>query len=336
MGKKNHSSLDTKKTALKLYFTGKHSAKEMSENLGISITTFFRWLKKYRANNDFEELDNAHGGGPEKKISPYWMRRIVNLILKPADRYGFSDGLWSTSRIVQAVSDKFEMKISKVTVWRMLRENDFFYKSPELNYNEGDKAELDEWLTVKFPEILKKVRKYRGILYFLDESNIRLSAMRGKSWAPKGVRPVMKVTGKRGSISAVSAITAQGNLLFNVYDSTISSAEVEQFILYMLEHHKRRHLFIIMDNARVHKSNQIKELEKKHKRLHIEYLPPYWPKYNPDEYVWNYLKNEEMKMYSADSTEELMGIAVKALEKIAGNFKLILGIFLRCPLAHFM
>ena len=334
MSLKKHTSLDAKIAAVNIFLRKEMTAEKIATNFNISLGTFFRWLRKYRENYDFNSLENNHSSGRARKLNSYWVKRILKLILKPATKYGFADGLWTTNRIVQLIANKFDMKVSKITVWRILKESEFFYKSPEMNYHEGNPKELDTWLKEKLPEILKKVKKHKGILYFLDEANIKLSAMKGKTWAPKGVRPVIKVSGKRDSISAISAITANGYLLFNVYDSTISSQEIEEFILYMLEHHKRRHLFILMDNARVHKSNKIKELEAANKRLHIEYLPPYWPKYNPDEYVWNYLKNQEMKVYGAKDTDALMKIVVSAMERIASDFNTIKGIFMRSPLFH--
>jgi transposase len=336
MSHKTHTKLETKIAAVKIFLKEEMTAQKVAENFNVSIATFFRWLQKYRQEDNFEDLENKHGGGPEKKLNSYWAKKVFKLILKPADNYGFADGLWTTTRIVQLIEKKFNMEISRVTVWRALKESEFFYKSPEKNYNEGDPDELDKWLKETLPDILKKVKKYNGILYFLDEANIKLSAMNGKTWAPKGVRPVLKVSGKRGSISAISAITPNGYLVFNVYDGTISSQEVEEFILYMLEHHKRRHIFILMDRAKVHVSNKIKDLEKSNKRLHIEYLPPYWPKYNPDEYVWNYLKNEEMKVYSAKDKNMLMKMVVKALENISSHINTVKGIFMRCPLYHFL
>lgn len=336
MDTKKHTSLDVKKVAVKMFLQKEMTAERIAGNFNISLATFFRWVSKYRKENSFDALESKNGRGRKRKLTSYWVKRILKLILKPADKYAFADGLWTTTRIVQLIENKLKMKVSKITVWRLLKENEFFYKSPEKNYHEGDPEKLDKWLKETFPEILKKVNEYKGILYFLDEANIKLSAMTGKTWAPKGVRPVLKVSGKKGSISAISAIAANGYLLFNVYDSTISSQEVEDFILYMLEHHKRRHLFILMDNARVHKSNQIKKLEAANKRLHIEYLPPYWPKYNPDEYVWNYLKNQEMKVYSAKDTSSLMKMVVTAMDRISSDFNTIKGILMRSPLYQYL
>ena len=40
-------------------------------------------------------------------------------------------------------------------------------------------------------------------------------------------------------------------------------------------------------------------------RLHVFYLPPYSPDWNPDEKVWNHLKNHELKAHRAKTKQEL-------------------------------
>ena len=56
-------------------------------------------------------------------------------------------------------------------------------------------------------KIVESVRKYQGILYFQDEANTSLTALLGKTWAPRGKTPKQQVTGNRGGVSAISAIT---------------------------------------------------------------------------------------------------------------------------------
>lgn len=335
MALKKHTPLSEKIKAIESYEYGM-SIDDIIEIYHIKANAFYVWLRKFKKNHNYSDLENKHGGGPSRAVNAYWEKRILKMILKPATEYGFEDGLWSTKRIAWLIKDKLNIKVSPVTVWRLLTQNFFSYKSTEANYIEGNEIELDEWLKNKFPKILKEVKKYRGILYFLDEANVKMTSNVGKTWSPKGKRAVLKVTGKRGSISALSAISKSGYLLFNVYDDTIKSDDVVQFLEYMLSHHKRRHLFILLDNAKVHHANKIKELVEKNPRLHVEYLPKYWPKYNPDEFVWNYLKNVEMKSYSAKDTDTLMKMVVKKLTKIASSFNTILGIFMRCKLSYHM
>ena len=109
---------------------------------------------------------------------------------------------------------------------------------------------------------LKAVDEYKAILYFEDESNISLTAVLGKTWAPCGETPIQEVTGNRSSISAMSAISGSGFLLFSLHEKRIASDEVIHFLEQMLKHHKRRHLVVVMDQAPPHTSKKTKEFIK--------------------------------------------------------------------------
>ena len=50
------------------------------------------------------------------------------------------------------------------------------------------------------------------------------------------------------------------------------------------------HVFVIWDNASIHKGERIREICRRFPRLHLELLPPYAPQLNPDEAVWAYAK----------------------------------------------
>ncbi len=85
-------------------------------------------------------------------------------------------------------------------------------------------------------------QKYRAILYFQDESNVSLTAFLGKTWSPRGQTPRARVTGKRGGVAAMSAISKPGHLLFRLLEKRIASVEVIDFLSQILKHHPRRHL----------------------------------------------------------------------------------------------
>ena len=136
-------------------------------------------------------------------------------------------------------------------------------------------------------------------VYFQDEANISLTALLGKTWAPCGQTPKQRVTGKRGGVSAMSAITGGGQLLFRLHDKRICSEEVIGFLGQMLQHHKRRHLVVVMDQAPPHVSKRTKQYIDSQRRLHVFHLPKYSPDWNPDEKVWNHLKHQELKGHQA-------------------------------------
>ena len=49
----------------------------------------------------------------------------------------------------------------------------------------------------------------------------------------------------------MSAISKPGHLLFRLLEKRIASPEVIDFLAQMLKHHPRRHLVVVMDQARV-------------------------------------------------------------------------------------
>ena len=128
------------------------------------------------------------------------------------------------------------------------------FQKTEREYYEIDEASRQAWLSTDAPKIRERVKKYRAILYFQDEANVSLTAFLGKTWSPRGQTPKAKVTGKRGGVAAMSAVSRQGHLLFRLHQKRIASPEVIDFLKQMLDHHPRRHLVVVMDQASLHTS----------------------------------------------------------------------------------
>jgi transposase len=104
----------------------------------------------------------------------------------------------------------------------------------------------------------------------------------------------------------------------------------------MLQHHPRRHLVVVMDQATPHTSQLTRRFIEKQKRLHVFYLPPYSPNWNPDEKVWNHLKCQELKSHQAKTKEELKELTQTKLQEMASNPSLLRGIYFRCYVADFL
>jgi transposase len=197
-----------------------------------------------------------------------------------------------------------------------------------------DEEAREEWMATEAPKIRRTVKKYRALLYFQDEANVSLTAFLGKTWAPRGLTPHQKVTGKRGGVAAISAISGMGRLLFKLHEKRICSEEVIAFLGQMLKHHKGRHLVVVMDQAPPHTSKKTMAYIEEHTRLHVFHLPKYSPDWNPDEKVWNHLKHQELKGHQAKTKAELKELAQNKLETMSSNASLLRGIFFRCCVAE--
>ena len=299
-------------------------------------STVHRWVMRYKTQNGNKGLLRQPVTGRPSILCKISDRQLLSIVLKPASSFGYETDFWTCPRLCSVIKQKFKIKLSRWTVWRWLRGAGLTYQKPERKYFEADEEKRQKWLKKELPKIRRAVKKYRAILYFQDESHISLTALLGRTWAPRGETPIQEVTGKRGGISAMSAISKNGNLIFTLLEKRIASDEIIHFLEQMLNHHPRRHLVVVMDQAPPHKSKKTQAFIDSQKRLHVFYLPSYSPSWNPDEYVWNHLKHQELKGHQAKTKAELKVLAKRKLKKMAGNSHQLRGIFFRCCVAELL
>lgn len=296
-------------------------------------STVFRWLQRY-GDEGASGLLRRIGSGRPRKLQDLDAEDWHRLVLKPASHYGYETDLWTVGRLRTVIEEVHDIEVSKDTVWRRLRDADLTYQKPERAYYEIDERARQEWVRTEVPRIRRTVKKHHAILYFQDESNVSLTAFLGKTWAPCGQTPKVRVTGKRGGVAAMSAISKPGHLLFRLHEKRITSVEVIDFLGQMLAYHPYRHLVVVMDQAPPHVSKMTTGYIAHQRRLHVFYLPKYSPDWNPDEKVWNHLKHQELKAHQAKTKEELKVLAKRKLHSMSRDRRLLRGLFFRCCVAN--
>jgi transposase len=332
MSQGGYSSYDVRVRAVEAVVCRGLAVGDVAQAYRTDRTTLFRWMKRYKEQGE-NGLHRQAGSGRPRKLKEVESTRLWNLVLQPATSFGYETDLWTVARVHQVVQDRLKVVISKDTIWRRLREAGLTYQKPERQYYETDDKARQEWVELRLPTIRETVRKFRAILYFQDEANISLTAFLGKTWAPRGKTPKAQVTGKRGGVAALSAISRRGHLLFALYEKRIASDEVIHFLAQMLHHHRSRHLVVLMDNAPPHVSKKTMSFIESQPRLHVFNFPSYSPDWNPDEKVWNHLKHQELKSHIAKTKAELKELTDRKLNGMANNPHLVRGLFFRCCVA---
>src|SRR3972149_506925 len=332
MSQGGYSTYDVRIRAVEAVVLRGFAIGDMAEAYGTDRTTLFRWIQRDREQGD-DGLERRPGSGRPRTLTELDGKQLWKIVLQPATRFGYETDLWTVTRVHQVVQEKLEVTVSKDTIWRRLREAGLTYQKPERQYFETDHGARLEWLTCELPKIRETVRKYRAILYFQDEANVSLTAFLGKTWAPRGETPKARVSGQRGGVAALSAISKRGHLLFALYEKRIASEEVIHFLDQMLRHHRNRHLVVVMDQAPPHISKKTMAFIASQPRLHVFNLPKYSPDWNPDEKVWNHLKHQELKSHQAKTKAELKELTHRKLDNMSNNPHLIRGLFFRCCVA---
>jgi transposase len=308
---------------------------QVADTFGVNRSTLFRWLQRFGEDGE-DGLQRQTGSGRPPLLEDLTEKDLRRLILLPASDFGYETDLWTVGRVKHVIEDLYGIRISKNTVWRRLQIAGLTYQKPERQYFEADQKARREWLRTVVPQIRQAVRKFRAILYFQDESNVSLTAFLGKTWGICGKTPRVPVTGKRGGVSAMSALSGQGRLLFRLFDKRICSGEVIDFLNQMLRFHKGRHLVVVMDQAPPHTSQKTMSYVESQARLHVFHLPKYSPDWNPDEKVWNHLKHHELKAHKAQTRDELKTLTKQKLKRMSRNPTLLRGLYFRCCVADFL
>lgn len=329
-----HPDAATKRKVVSAYQAG-NSITHLVSIFGFHRNSIRKWIK---LNDKSPELLSASnpGRGRRSIFSKFAGNKLLKIISKPASDFGFETDFWTTSRIQVSCKEQLKLKASRMAIHRILVKFEQSYKKPQKRYFEANEEKQTEWVKSELPKIKALIKNKKAILYFEDESSIELAPVLAKTWGPIGKKIIQKVTGNRGSVSAISAISSKGHLLFNIHKAgkRFNSNDIIGFLEMMLKHHTRRHLIVVMDQAPSHRSKKVKKFIDLQKRLHVFFLPPRSPEYNPDEKIWSHLKQHELKSHGAKTTDELRKLTQKKMRSMARDPSKVSGIFKRCEMAH--
>lgn len=148
-----------------------------------------------------------------------------------------------------------------------------------------------------------------------------------KTWAPRGQTPILKVRPWE-HLSAISAITPAGKLYTRQQATPLRGPDIVRFLRHLMRHIEGN-LLVIWDGLPAHRSQPVKAFLQQGaaRRLHLERLPAYAPDLNPDEGVWNYLKNVELRNVCCHDLDELRGEYRKAVARMRHKVPVIQSFF---------
>ncbi|MDO0930070.1 IS630 family transposase [Streptomyces sp. TG1A-8] len=134
---------------------------------------------------------------------------------------------------------------------------------------------------------------------------MRSDQVTGRTWGEKGKTPVVRRSGNRFSVNAMSAISTKGRMHFMVFTEHFT-AEVMCRFLDRLAGHFDHKVHLVVDGHRAHRSKEVRDWLAAHPDdVELHFLPPYSPELNPDELVNADLKHSLPRQHRARDQAEL-------------------------------
>ncbi len=262
--------------------------------------------------------------GAKPKIDSKKLKWVFDTVSqKNPQQMKFEFALWTREMIQKLIKDKFQIKLSLKAVGRLLAQLGLTCQKPLYKAIQKDESLVKKWLKKIYPQIKSRASNEKADIYFGDAAHIRSDRHAGKTWGIRGVTPVVETSGARFSFSLISAISAQGLMRFMVREGGVNSAVFIEFLKRLVAGAKRK-VFLIVDNGSSHISKMTKAfVASVSDKLELFYLPPYSPELNPDELVWNHLKNHTVGRSTVVDKADFKKQVTKSMRSLQNNKKKI-------------
>jgi transposase len=259
--------------------------------MGIHGRTIFRWLAQYRSGG-WDQLDARKRGGRRPKLDGKALQWVYNTVtMKSPLQLKFPFALWTSVMIGALIHERYKVKLSRSSVCRLLGQMGLSAQRPLWRAYQQNPEVVQKWVDEEYPKIRKQARREGAVIYFGDEAGVRSDFHSGTTWGKRGHTPIVSSTGARFSLNLISAISPQGQMRFMVTKARVTGPVFIEFLKRLLVNASSP-VFLIVDGHPTHRAKRVRQfIESQEGNLRLFFLPPYSPEINPDEYVWNDLKN---------------------------------------------
>lgn len=305
------------------------SPEAVAQGLGLNRRTIYRWLSAYHYGGDAALAAKPICGAPPK-MDAKQMAKLSRLIRdKTPQQFKFEYALWTLALIRALINRQFGVKLSEVSVGRLMKRLGFTPQRPLYRAWQQNRELVQSWQETEYPKIAKRAKKEGALIFFADEAGIRSDNHAGTTWAPVGQTPVVKATGARFGLNMLSAVNALGHFRFMTVEGTVNASVFREFLKRLITGMERK-IFLVVDGHPAHKAKMVRQFVTDHSdRIELFLLPPYSPELNPDELVWGNVKTRIAKM--AVQTKDELKAAVHASLRRLQNTPDLVASFFRTP-----
>mgnify|MGYP001590268106 FL=1 len=112
-----------------------------------------------------------------------------------------------------------------------------------------------------------------------------------RMWALKGQQPVIPCRfGKQERKTLFGAVNLKTGQLIGQIAKKGNAATFQKFLNAIRQCYRRGQIVILLDNIRFHHAKIVSSYLKNYSRISFLFLPPYHPKLNPQEIVWQIMR----------------------------------------------
>jgi transposase len=263
----------------------------VARRMGLYTNRIFLWLATYRSGG-WQALRARKATGRPKRLGATRIRWVYETVTtKTPLQFKLPLGLWTRAQIRTLIAQHFAVKLSLVSVGRLLVQLGLIYQRPPFRVYQQDRSLLMRWLNEEYPKIRAQAKRAKAEIFFEDECGARSDFHGDTIWAQEGKTSVARETGQRLSLNVISAVSPRGELRFMVVRGEINAGKFIEFLKRLVQG-QHRPIYLIVDGHPSHRSKNVKAYVKSLQgRLRLLFLLPRSSELNPNELVLNEVEN---------------------------------------------
>lgn len=265
----------------------------IAQELEVSQRHAQQWWKRYEEGGwaALKKRKRGRAPGTDRMLSEDQEAELQRLISeKTPDQLKLKFALWTREAVRDLIEQRYGVRYALRSMSTVLKRWGFTPQRPLKRAYEQRPEAVKLWMEETYPQIAARAKEEKAEIYWGDETAIKPEAHVRRSYAPQGKTPVVRQPAKRFHSSMISAINNQGKMQWMALPEPLNVESFLKFLRQLIKYRKRK-IFLIVDNLRVHHAKDVKKwLEEHRDRIEVFYLPSYSPELNPDEYLNNGLK----------------------------------------------
>jgi len=303
------------------------SPEDVSELLGISRSSVYAWLKRFKSEG-YEGLETKKAPGAEPVVTAEmdsWLKQTV--LETTPEAFGYDTPLWTCALLAEVLAERFGVEVGGAAINAHLHRLGLSAQKPTYRATEQDPDAVDHFVNEAFPKLQRFAKAIGADIAFEDEAGVDLREHSGTTWGARGDSPSVAVTGRRGHLNILSTVSAQGELRYHVTEGRINSDVYIDFLKQLLKG-RTRPLILVVDGASFHRSKKVRVFIAQHRhRIRLKFLPAYTPERNPDEHVWEELKDKTLGRQVIKNKRDLKQRVQSAMRSLQKRTQRVLSFF---------
>jgi transposase len=303
------------------------SPADVIASYGFHRTTIYKWINA-AVKAGTEALRSTRATGRPRSLTAMQEQQVFRWVNgRDPRQYGLDFGLWTRAVVAELIAQKFGIQLGLTAIGELLAKLGLTPQKPLQRAYQRDPEAIEKWQRERYPAIARQAREEKADVFFWDESGFRADTVHGKTWGVRGQTPVVERPGQRQSISAASAVNANGAFWFCTYEGALH-AELFIDLLKRMMRHRKRPVHLVIDGLPAHKKACVREyVESTNGKLTLHFLPGYAPDLNPDELVWSHVKRTGVARRPLRKGEKLKEKIIAQLSEIKKQPKLVRSFF---------